>query len=455
MSKPRNRFSFRFVSLLVLVASIAGGFASAEASVVNGMPSKVSRPAGLGQPAAIGGFSATMARQMAGATVLVDNGGPCTGVLIHREFVVSAAHCFLNLRNRPAPVLTLHAATSAGLIVLAEYQSFADVRRAMRMAPFNPNSTAIKDDLVLLRLPSPAPIEFSPVPLRTREIRVGETMIQAGFGKSLEERHRWGRLGQDDLNFISGVVQALDSANRSLEIANPRDKANCNGDSGGPIFSFDPATGELAVAGIVTNADLVSPTRRDCLVGGRTVGMNLTAQMDWLRSATQALGSGLEISLAFDSGRKPCRELGDIRQVAVGTVCRARGERTVGIFELVAKSAEGGALWKDLASGIVWSDVLSANYLQEESRSVCARESEKLYQGSSYLVFGLPTSREFFDVFDGRGLREVSAATDAPLWLRTGNSGSAPAVFESSSAGRPASGVAPQSARARVRCRSL
>lgn len=186
--------------------------------------------------------------------------GFCTGVVMARDAVLTAAHCVAGLKDTgvyfkqaDTPVFLQPAA----IAIHPQYRAQA------------PRTRERSIDLALIRTTAPLPLTFNPAALNAADaISVGKLYGVSGFGVTREGEGatagvlRWGRLrARAPLSSI--LLWAEDPAAQGF--------GACEGDSGGPIFDLDAGT-ILAITswsegagaqhcGKLTQAALLAPQR--------------------------------------------------------------------------------------------------------------------------------------------------------------------------------------------------
>ena len=186
--------------------------------------------------------------------------GFCTGVVIAREAILTAAHCVAALaktmvffKQGEAPVFL----PPAAIAIHPAYKAQA------------PRTRERSIDLALIRASAPLPAPFTPVMLDDRgAITVGADFGISGFGLTREGQGasggvlHWGKLRSR---------APLSSILLWAEDANGKGFGACEGDSGGPVFNL--ATNALVAitswtegedkthCGKLTQAALIAPQR--------------------------------------------------------------------------------------------------------------------------------------------------------------------------------------------------
>jgi len=156
----------------------------------------------------------------------------CTGTLIEKSLVVTAAHCLDNYSadhvyvafgpNQRRPVASLLRRSTSFRI----HQSFSMAAMETEGQPVN--------DIALVRLEEAAPGGYTPATALTQgqALKVGEPLILAGFGLTASSSKATGTLYE--------VVTALvkeDRTAKEIVFGGHPGKSACRGDSGGPAYA--------------------------------------------------------------------------------------------------------------------------------------------------------------------------------------------------------------------------
>lgn len=193
--------------------------------------------------------------------------GFCSGVVIARDMVLTAAHCV----HPGKAYRVLYFDGDEPVLIQAD--------RILKHPKFDPSAykrRAFTIDFALLKLKSALPAQFSPASFPTE----GENGIPgaryriAGFGPSIAHDPKSAGIAREAV--MIGQPPVSDVQLR-LEAANGATVGACQGDSGGPVFRISEADGTPIppqLIGIIASA-------REC--GGRTGTQLLKSGWEWLK----------------------------------------------------------------------------------------------------------------------------------------------------------------------------
>jgi len=186
----------------------------------------------------VGGEEVTTQDVVTRSTVaLVNTRGKafCTGSLITRIHVLTAAHCLVNYRERGLFVAFGPKATRGNFAIerlrLANfYKTHEDFSPQAMRSLSDPTPPA---DIALVQLSEPAPSAYQPASLLSArsQLRAGEPLVLAGFGITHYESRDAGTLRK-----VTTKFRTLLRSKKELMYGTTPGKSACKGDSGGPAF---------------------------------------------------------------------------------------------------------------------------------------------------------------------------------------------------------------------------
>jgi hypothetical protein len=179
------------------------------------------------------------------ALIVGSHGTSCTGVVIARNLVLTAAHC--TLPGAEYKIVEFDA---------AHHPSLRDVSIVVSHPQFELGTLLghrATADVALLKLASPLPATFDPSPLAVQRtsVAVGDRFLVAGYGVAVRGDGRSGGTVRTATLVATGQPGTL-----QIRLVDPNtggDSAGlgaCTGDSGAPVF--DTSDGALGVIGVVS-----------------------------------------------------------------------------------------------------------------------------------------------------------------------------------------------------------
>jgi secreted trypsin-like serine protease len=218
------------------------------------------------------------------ALVITKNNGRgiCSGTLISKRIVLTAAHCIDSSRSviRQIAVVFTQDVSKAK----KEQVRFAVKGRPHELFATSAGGTGAWNDIALLKLnaDAPADMKFAKLPPFFIVSLAPKTMlVQAGYGRTVDDRN-------SPIN-TSGVlrqvegIEVLSLLQKGEEILlKENGKGSCNGDSGGPAFTVD-FDGKLTQVGI--NSRGTDPN--SCLGAG--IFTNVASHLDWIINTSSEL----------------------------------------------------------------------------------------------------------------------------------------------------------------------
>jgi hypothetical protein len=223
----------------------------------------------------------TVARHI--ALIVGSRGTSCTGVVIARDLVLTAAHCALP--GADYKIVEFDA---------AHRPTLRDVSQVLTHPQFDLNtllSHRATADVALLRLTAPLPAAFAPAPLAIgrKSVAVGDHFLVAGYGVAIRGDGRTGGTIRTADLVATGQpgtlqVRLVDATTNGVRAG----LSACTGDSGAPVF--DTSEGRLSIVGIVSWS--TGPALSDGC-GGLTGVTPLTQYQAWIMNAAAKMGSRL------------------------------------------------------------------------------------------------------------------------------------------------------------------
>lgn len=239
------------------------------------------RPQAASEVKIVGGHQVTAGDAIAQSTVaLVSPTGEqfCTGSLITKTQVVTAAHCLEDLATSEIYVMfgtralpsSISASNTRAVRFAIMNEHFDDRAMAMDVATRPPH------DIGFIQLEDPAPAGYDPVAIAgSRDaLRVGDELMLAGFGVTHYDAETSGLLYK-----LTSTVTRIDRAAHELQIDGHSGYSACMGDSGGPAFVR--RDGHLQLVGLTS--------RGSELCDGPVIFTDLRQERAWIAQQQAAL----------------------------------------------------------------------------------------------------------------------------------------------------------------------
>ncbi len=229
-----------------------------------------------------GGGEVTHDNVLAKSTVaLLDSQGQffCSGTLITRRSVVTAAHCYEASKGQAIQI-------SFGTNI--NYST--KIQSLHKFVNKDYNKNAMNDgtysypvyDIGLVVLPQPAPSNFVPMPILPRSLQKNEPIYLAGFGSTPVGQVV--RPGVGILRSVNASIYEIYNNGEFQFISDTYEKGFCRGDSGGPAAVF--INNQIWLIGVASRmADPGYCTGNCCYTGIYT---DITRFTDWIERASRA-----------------------------------------------------------------------------------------------------------------------------------------------------------------------
>ncbi|MBY0554515.1 trypsin-like serine protease [bacterium] len=219
-----------------------------------------------------------------GLVIKSDDGeGICSGTLISRKIVLTAAHCLDTSSSNIRSIMVVF--TQDVKKATKETVRFGTKGRVHEAFLSSAGGTGAWNDIALLLLneEAPANVKVARLPslLQTNPVAAKMQLTQAGFGKTEATRFAL-KDTSGTLRQVSGIeVIALVNEGKELQLRE-NGKGSCNGDSGGPAY-VKSADGKLTQVGV--NSRGTDPS--SCI--GVGIFTNVAAHLQWIQKNSAAL----------------------------------------------------------------------------------------------------------------------------------------------------------------------
>lgn len=209
----------------------------------------------------------------------------CSGALIGRDLVLTAAHCVIERASyRVSVVNRAFRPQRLKVAAMAVHPTF--------VAGTTPR-TQPGVDLAMLKLETPVNTDFLPLdPTLAGRIDIGDEVTIAGYGVLSERRKGTARILRQ-ANLVS--LGPIEVANRVLivvdreRLAETSGAGACRGDSGGPILAATQDS--YLLYGIVSWSSGAMRSSQPSACGGLTAVTPIVEHLGWIRQAVRGLNT--------------------------------------------------------------------------------------------------------------------------------------------------------------------
>lgn len=249
----------------------------------------------------VGGETLAPNNELSTSTVMVlslkgkDDATICTGTLIDKNLVLTAAHC-----TAPGGKVAIAFTNSATCLVQAPKRTVRQVIDQAIHPDYSYSAANLKDsssDLAVLKFAGEAPAEYKvrALPSATFEVSANDTLVLSGYGTTKEKGEDSGTLRFTSVpaqrllkEFYFGLEKKTISVPGTWTVEQ-NNQGVCSGDSGGPLYAHDGT--QLTLIGITSmgvdhkavSADHVK------VCHGVALFVDIRSQLDWILKQMQSL----------------------------------------------------------------------------------------------------------------------------------------------------------------------
>lgn len=205
----------------------------------------------------------------------------CSGTLISKRIVLTAAHCLETGSSIKGIAVVFSREVEKVEPHNTRYVIQSQAHKGFGL-PESPQDSM--NDIALLKLNQDAPAHVQPARLPsvvTKVVTPGTLLIQAGFGKTIDQRNEASDTSGTLKHAENIEVLSLSRDKKELHLKE-ENQGSCTGDSGGPAF-VKTSTGKLIQVGLNSRGT----DRNSCI--GVGIYTNVTAHLEWIRKNSLAL----------------------------------------------------------------------------------------------------------------------------------------------------------------------
>ena len=264
----------RMIINLTIAAALVSVLASCAPSASNPSSQSFSSTDEASNSNIIGGVSSSLSYEKQNGIVGLlritqDSSGQqstaiCTGSLIQKNIVVTAAHCItLQPGQQLVGALIFFGTDLDAIMSEMDRRDLSHVRvidKAIRHEAYL-RGTGTNNDIALVRIKDAAPSDFQLAQLApasmARTLRKGSLVTLAGFGVSsysVDPKTQQAQgSGEGLLRQIGGIsVLSITPAAQEITLDQSKGSGACHGDSGGPAYFADPVSKKTYVIGVTS-----------------------------------------------------------------------------------------------------------------------------------------------------------------------------------------------------------
>lgn len=211
------------------------------------------------------------------ALIVSTRGASCTGTVLTRDLVLTAAHC---VAPKSDYAIVVFEVTGPRIVPASRIELHP------RFDPDHFRTRKPTPDLALIKVSQPLPATFQAARLARdgNAPKAGDSFLLAGYGVTAEgEGASAGKLNTLSLPAIGNTIDDTGVIMVRLQASGGKSAGACTGDSGGPVYRGNEVA---AVIGWSTGRN-----GNGC---GSVTGATLVAkQLDWIAKTAQQMGSSL------------------------------------------------------------------------------------------------------------------------------------------------------------------